>query len=137
MQKKAFTLVEVLFAVVLIATIGLALLQSSSNNTKLMRYSTKKRDFIHKFSIFAINMNEDLHNKSKTLFDLLNNKYSLDDETRRMLKQNTYLLKSENVDTVLLKDSDKADKSLSFTIRKNTMSNQYSAFIYSIKSEGL
>jgi len=137
MKKKAFTLVEVLFSIVLISIIGLALLQSSSNNTKLIGYGTKKRDFIHKFSIFCINMNEDLHNKSKTLYDLLNNKYSLDDKTRKILKQKKYLLKSKAVDTIVLEDSEVIDKGLTFTVNQNKMSDQYTSFIYSIKSEGL
>lgn len=129
---QAFTLVEVLFAVLLITTIGMALLKSSSNNSKLMVYNTKKKKFIDRFSIFAINMNDDLHKKSKTFYALIYGKYKLDDETRKILNEQKYELTKEDMDTVTIKDSSKYQKSLSFNIKKYKVQGKYSSFVYSI-----
>jgi len=132
---KAFTLIEVLFAVVLISMIGMALLKSSSNNSKFMAYNDHKKYFIDKLSIFAINMNDDLHKKTKTFYDLIYGKYKLDDETRKSLKKQRYELFKEDADTVTLSDSQEYQKSLVFNIKKYKMQGIYSSFIYSITSD--
>ncbi len=132
---KAFTLVEVLFAVVLISTIGMALLKSSSNNSKLMVYNDHKKYFMDKLSIFAINMNDDLHKKTKTFYDLIYGKYKLDDETRKSLKKQRYELFREDVDTITLSDSQEYQKSLVFNIKKYKIQGIHSSFIYSITSD--
>lgn len=133
-MKKAFTLIEVLFSVVLISMIGYALLVSASNNTKLIAYNENKQEFIQGVSIFAINMNDSLHNKTKSFAEILDDKYKLDDETRKMLKQKEYLLRYKQFDTVVLEDSSVSDMSFSFDIYKESISGKYSAYLYSIKS---
>jgi prepilin-type N-terminal cleavage/methylation domain-containing protein len=136
-KKRAFTLVEVLFAVVLLSVIGMAILQSSSNNSKLMNYSMSKINFIHLSSIFSINMNDDLHNKSKTFYDLIQKKYSLDDETRKELKKVKYTLRSDDIEQIVLQDSDASSNSIIFNIKKHTISGKFNYYDYSMTSDGL
>ena len=133
--KPAFTLIEVLFSVVLISIIGLALLQSSENNTKLLRYKLKREKFIELSSIFALHMRDELHNKSKTLYDLLQKDYKLDDETRKMLKRKKYLLRADEVDTIHLQNSADAKRSIDLDIKRYSISGKFGYNLYSLKEQ--
>lgn len=135
-MKKAFTLIEVLFAVVIMSLVGLALLQSSSNNTKLMAYNAQKNSFTQLSSIFMLNMNETLHNSSKTLEEVLNKKYKLDDDTRQMLKEKTYLFKRDIRDEIALKKTFIPNGGVNFLITKYSMQGDFGAYMYTIESKG-
>lgn len=134
-MKKAFTLIEVLFAVVIMSLVGLALLQSSSNNTKFMAYNAKKNSFVHLSSIFMLNINENLHNSSKTLEEVLNKKYKLDDDTRQMLKEKTYLFKRDMRDEVALKKLFIPKGKVDFLITKYSMQGDFGAYMYTLESK--
>lgn len=136
-MRKAFTLIEVLFAVMIMSLVGLALLQSSSNNTKLISHNAHKNGFVHLSSIFVLNMDETLHNSSKTLDDLLDKKYKLDDDTRQFFKEKTYLLKRDNIQEVTLRETVVTNESLDFLVTKYSMGGDFGAYMYTIESKGL
>lgn len=132
-KRKAFTLIEVLFSVFLIATIGMALLQSVSNNTKLMRYTSDKKVFMQRFSMLVNHMGKDKHNKTTDLYELIREKYDLDDDTRAALKKDKYTLLYEEVDSVVLEDSEAGTQQFSFSIAKESMHTENrAAYIYRV-----
>ena len=134
-MRKAFTLIEVLLAVVILSVSGLALLQSAANNTKSIHYMLSKKKFMHLFSIFALNMDETLHNTSKSFEDLLDKKYTLDDDTRRFLKEKRYELRSEAFDKMLLEDPRVSSQSVTFIVQKNSINGDFGAYMYTLKNE--
>lgn len=134
-MQKAFTLIEVLFAVAIMSLVGLALLQSSANNTKFMTYHAQKNSFVQLSSIFMLNMNETLHNSSKTLEEVLNKKYNLDDDTRQILKEKTYLFKRDIRDEIALKKTFIPNGGMKFLITKYSMQGDFGAYMYSIESK--
>lgn len=86
MNKKAFSLVEVIVAVVLLATVGMTLLKIGTNNQDIILFTqnyAKKTDL---FSIPFNHKNQDFHNTTKSLYDFLQGSYDLDDESRKTLK---------------------------------------------------
>jgi len=82
-------------------------------------------------------MKDNLHNKSKTLYDLIAKKYSLDDETRKELKKIKYDLRSDDIDQITLKEEEVTSKVLVFSVKKQTISGKYNYFDYSISSGGI
>lgn len=59
----------------IIAIIALALLQTHSNNTKLIRHMDKQYHAKEEFSLILLNGEKNLHGKSITLYDLLRRKF--------------------------------------------------------------
>lgn len=86
-QKKAFTLIEVLVCVAILAVAGVALLGSHANNTKMIGYVEGKRTVTDYLSIVAVNAKTDLSletssfTKTLTLYDIIEGKYDIHDDT--------------------------------------------------------
>ena len=84
---KAFTLIEVLVSVMILAVVGTGLLQISTNSKHNFAFLKEKSEFDRLASIAFIHNDQKHHHKSMTLFDLLRDDYgNLDDEFRQYLK---------------------------------------------------
>lgn len=131
-SKKAFTLIEALFAVVILSFMGMTLLQTISNNSKAIEHTHKKSSFMHLFSIFALNTNESLHNTQKSYAEILTDKYQLDDEMRELLKQKEYRFKRKEFNTISSPQTNFSYDTLILTIYKNTIDGDFGAYCYTI-----
>ena len=133
-MRSGFTLIEVLFAIVLISTMALAMLQSVGNNTKLMGLAKENKRTFHQLSLLSGNADESMHSKEKSLYDLLEKKYDFDDDTRRYLDSIEYEIEVEELDTIDLKIQESNEQSASFLLKRMKFSDeQNSAHVYSLE----
>ncbi|NWF66105.1 MAG: type II secretion system protein [Campylobacterales bacterium] len=113
-MKKSFSLIEILVAVAIISVVGLALLQSGANNTKLINYMNEKKEMKELFSIVLLNSNEQWHNREKTLYDFVSKKFNIDDDDiRKELKEIRIDYKDDEFSRLdLFADTDSAQNQL-------------------------
>ncbi len=85
-RHAAFTLIEVMVAVMIISVVIMALVRMYSNNTFLFS-SYKKQSAVSQYSSFLIGNKEYGHlNKDVSLYDLVH-EFDMNDDLRRELKQ--------------------------------------------------
>jgi len=85
-RHAAFTLIEVMVAVMIISVVIMALVRMYSNNTFLFS-SYKKQSAVSQYSSFLIGNKEYGHlNKAVSLYDLVH-EFDMNDDLRRELKQ--------------------------------------------------
>jgi prepilin-type N-terminal cleavage/methylation domain-containing protein len=101
-NRKAFTLMEVLVAVMLIAVIGATLLKVSSNNSFLMGYFQQKSHQNSLYSLFVLNSSKEYDKKSLFLDEVLKNYKINDDDIRQYFKNFKITYKERVVDTLSL-----------------------------------
>ncbi len=86
-MTKAFTLIEVLVSVMILAVVGTGLLQISSNSKDNFMFLKAKGEFDRLASIAFVHNNQKYHHKEITLYDFIKDDYSgIDDDLRRYLK---------------------------------------------------
>ena len=87
MNKKAFTLIEVLVAVVILSTVAVMLFEISTNSKNNYAFLSSKANFTTLASIPLMHNNQKFQNSEKSLFAYLRNDYDIkDDELRKYLK---------------------------------------------------
>lgn len=103
--RAAFTLIEVMVAVMIISVVILAMVQMYSNNSFLFD-SYKKHAKISQYSSFLIaNKEYGYEEKRVTLYDLLN-EFDMENDLRRRLKQ-----QKVELDYKVLKNIDLSEES--------------------------
>ena len=120
-NRAAFTLIEVMVAVMIISVVILAMVKMYSNNTFLFD-SYKKHAQINQYASFLIaNKEYGYENKNITLYDLVN-EFDMEDELRRKLKakkaQLTYKV-VKNID--LSEDSNESAPQMSLEIGQTVL----------------
>jgi len=86
-MTKAFTLVEVLISVMILAVVGTGLLQISTNSKHNFEFLKQKSKFSRLASIAFIHNDQKYHHKDMSLYDFLRDDYpNLDDDLRKYLK---------------------------------------------------
>ncbi len=87
-MTRAFTLIEVLISVVILAVVGTGLLQISINSKQNFAFLKQKSKFAYISSIAFMHNNQKYHNKDMTLYDFLEDDYvGIDDDLRKYLKE--------------------------------------------------
>ncbi len=88
MNKKAFTLIEVLVSVVILSTVAVYLFEISSNSKHSFSYLSKKGEFTTLSSLPLMHGEYKFNNSDKELFEYVRYSYDIkDDDLRRYLKQ--------------------------------------------------
>lgn len=106
-MRKAFTLIEVLVASALIAVVALALLQTHSNNTKLIANMHSKYQTKELFTLVLLNADANWDGSKKTLYDMISTKFKInDDETRKWLKDKSINYSQDELSSIDLLDTD-------------------------------
>lgn len=106
-MRKAFTLIEVLVASAIISIVALALLQTHSHNTKLIRYMKTQYHTKELFSLVLLNADEKWHNSQKTLYDIIPKKFQInDDDTRKWLKDKSFDYLHDELSSIDLLETD-------------------------------
>ena len=99
-MTKAFTLIEVLVSVMILAVVGTGLLQVSSNSKHNFIFLKQKSEFDRLASIAFIHNDQKYHHKDLTLFDFIKDDYTnIDDELRKYLKEIKVSYSHEEVST--------------------------------------
>jgi len=79
-MKRGFTLIEIVITVMIISVIGFALLQMQSNTIKTLELLDKRLK-VNKYSSFIFsNISQNFHNKDKTVYEFIKDRYNLDDD---------------------------------------------------------
>ncbi len=88
MNKKAFTLIEVLVSVVILSTVAVLLFEISTNSKNSFSYLSQKASFTTLSSLPLMHNDPKYHNSDKTLFEYIRYDFDIkDDELRKYLKE--------------------------------------------------
>jgi prepilin-type N-terminal cleavage/methylation domain-containing protein len=86
--RRAFSLIEVVIATVILSVVGLALLQMGSKNQAINAYIDKKTAIAPLASIVSFHHDKKFDTQEKSLYDFLKNSYAIDnDEVKAMLEE--------------------------------------------------
>ena len=146
MNKKAFTLIEVLVAVVILSTVAVMLFEISTNSKNNFSFLSSKASFTTLSSLPLMQHNEKYHNSDKTLFEYVRYDFDIkDDELRKYLKEKkvhydqeefaSFSPLSEGADESKQMSEDKEENMMEFTVvfEKIIISDkQQSTFAYKI-----
>ena len=102
-MRRAFTLIEVLVAVVIATIVGAALLRMSSNYLGIFGKMEKKERSSEILSLIAVHADKRFDKSTKSLYDILDNSYDIkNDDLRKRLKDTKVEYKEHLVDTITL-----------------------------------
>jgi prepilin-type N-terminal cleavage/methylation domain-containing protein len=88
MNKKAFTLIEVLVSVVILSTVAVMLFEISTNSKNNFSFLSSKASFTTLASLPLMQNDIKYHNSDKTLFEYVKYDFDIkDDELRKYLKE--------------------------------------------------
>jgi len=76
--KKGFSLIEVLVAVMILAVVGVALMQINVKNQKISEFIDKKTKLSQISSIIGFHHKTDYKKLQKSIYDFLKNDYEID-----------------------------------------------------------
>ena len=103
--RSAFTLIEVMVAVMIIAVVIMALLQMYANNTHIFS-SMKQQSKINQYSSFLIS-NDNYGFKDKNIYlHALVRDFDLENDLRRELKETKIKMLYKELETIDLSDQD-------------------------------
>lgn len=109
-MRKGFTLIEVLVAASIIAVVGLALLQTHSNNTKLINRMSGQYHIKDEFSFVLLNAQTKWDGSTKSLYDIISSKFTIkDDETIKWLKNKKVSYDQDELSSIDLLETDLDD----------------------------
>jgi prepilin-type N-terminal cleavage/methylation domain-containing protein len=109
-SKEAFTLIEVMVAVMIVSVVILALIQMYANNIHVF-LSLQKQTKTNQYSSFIIGSEQfGLENKSTSLDELVRD-FDLHDDLRQKLKEIKVELLYTELDTIDLSESNSEDTS--------------------------
>lgn len=95
MKKKAFTLIEVMIAVMIISVVIMALIKMSANNTHMLFAMNENAKNLNYGSFLIENTKYGFETEEQSLYNLLD-EFNLDDDLRRKLKAvNTKIIYQE------------------------------------------
>ncbi len=110
--KGGFTLIEVIVSVLLISIVGMALLEISSKNTRVISFLEKKREVPIALSFIAFHGTPDGNNLEKTLLDIIDADYNIEsDRLKRYLESKKVLYKERSVDRINFGESEESEDS--------------------------
>jgi prepilin-type N-terminal cleavage/methylation domain-containing protein len=88
MNRKAFTLIEVLVSVVILSTVAVLLFEISTNSKNNFSFLSKKAAFASIASIPLMHSSQKYNNSDKTLYEYIRYDYDIkDDDLRKYLKE--------------------------------------------------
>jgi len=97
-MKKAFTLIEVVIAVVVLALVGTALLKNAGFGIDFMEKVAKKEKSIYNLSIVIAKRNPEYNHLKKSLYDFVEPYFAIDDlELLKILKAKKFLYQEKEV----------------------------------------
>lgn len=111
MRRHAFTLIEVMVAVMIISVVIMALLQLFANNTHIFSSLDKKAQTNQYLSFLVSNSDYGFEDKRGTLYDYVSD-FDLQDDLRRQLKDIKAELVYQERETIDMKDFSSEESSM-------------------------
>jgi prepilin-type N-terminal cleavage/methylation domain-containing protein len=113
-MRSGFTLVEVLVATVIATVAGAGLLQMNSNYTKLFTHIQEKSLSSETVSLIGLHADIKYNKTSKTLFDILDKTYEIDnDDLRKYLKDQKFDYSEHLVETITFGEDGEEEEAFS------------------------
>ncbi len=140
-STNGFTLIEVLVSVVILAIVGVGLLQISVNSKKNFEFLRDKISFDRLSSIAFTHNSNDLHNKDMTLYQFIEDSYGdIDDDIRKYLDNIKVTYRHEAFSTLSLPGSNdqndsESDNGMDLTLiyeKITVFGKHYSTFAYKV-----
>ena len=107
--KQAFTLLEVLISVLILSTSIILVLKIHSQTRKDIEYIVQRNKYALEDSLFVSNNVFKYHKDTKTAYDMIQNKFQIDNLDRKRILQNikrtifipeTYDTKKANIENI-------------------------------------
>lgn len=139
MNRKAFTLIEVLISVAILAVVATGLFQISFNSKNNFEFLEHKARFDRLSSIPIIHNDAKYHHKEKALYEFLRADYEIkEDEVRKFLKQKKVQYSQEEYARFSPMSEEETDSSpemdLTLLFDKITISGKHqSTYVYKLK----
>jgi len=97
MNRKAFTLIEVLVSVVILSTVAVLLFEISTNSKNNFSFLSQKATFTTLASLPIMHSSQKYNNSDKNLYEYIRYDYDIkDDKLRRYLKEKKVHLEYED-----------------------------------------
>jgi len=99
--RKGFTLIEIMISVAITSIVGMALLTMNNNTLHLFTKIQNSSDITEQLSLIGSHGDVKYNRTDKTLYDILNKTYQIDnDEARQYLENIKYAYNEKIVDTI-------------------------------------
>jgi len=109
-MRPAFTLVEVLVAVMIAVIAGAAMLKMNSSNLFFLGQLQQTSRMTENLAVAALHANKNYHRSDKSLYDILRNDYTIDnDDFRSYLKSQQFRYTETLADTISFDTSSLTD----------------------------
>ena len=130
-MRKAFSLIEVVISVIIVVSVGIALLHISSNSTKIISYSQKKFSTGSYFSSILLNKNDICDDTKTNFYDALKNSFKIEDRKLiSLLREQSFICKIEEDKTIdLSEEENNKNYNANFAISRLFFSKQDSGNI--------
>ncbi len=103
MNKKAFSLIEVIISVTILSVVMLSLLQIKSQNINLISKSEQKSK-LNDYILMAVDFKNEIKDKNETIF--LDTKYNFEnEEIKKEIKNKKVLIKDDKLESSSAKAS--------------------------------
>lgn len=123
--RRAFTLIEVIIAVIIISIVIMALLTMYANNTHILSSLKAEAKSSAYLSTLLYNENYGFEDKEKYMNDLLYD-FNLDDDLRRELKNIKVEIMYQELDTIDMRDENKSS-AIVFEVGKTILKTSQSS----------
>ena len=110
-SRRAFTLIEVMVAVMIISVVIMALLEMQGNSSHIFSKFSSQIKVSQYSSFFISNKDYGYEDESVSLDDLLN-EFRVEDDLRRELKEIKAKIVYEELDTIDMSESDEEEVSV-------------------------
>lgn len=111
-MRRGFSLIEVMIATVILAIVGVSLLQMGSKNQKIDNYIERKNSIAHLTSVIGFHHDPKFNKTQKSLYDFLKNDYTVDNmDIRSFLEKRSVRYVEQKVMSVDFGESNESEES--------------------------
>ena len=128
-MRRGFSLVEVMIATVIIALVGLSLLQMGTRHQKMDDYIEQKSDLASLLSIATLHHDAKFDKLTKSAYDYLENSYSIDHtEIKRMLQDTEFHYVRQELESIDFGEESMEEEEEDFSVERSRQSQRF--YIY-------
>ena len=123
--RKGFTLIEIMISVAITSIVGMALLTMNNNTMHLFTKIQNSSDIAEQLSLIGAHGDIKYNHTDKTLYDILNKTYQIDnDEARQYLENIKYSYNEKVIDTITFGESGESEEDEDNSYREEDAANQ-------------
>ena len=125
-MRKGFTLIEIMVSVAISSIVGMALLSMNNNTIHLFTKLQNGSNIAEQLSLIGSHGDVKFNKTDKTLYDILNKSYQIDnDEARRYIENIKYTYNEKIIDTITFgEDGEEVEKSEEDAPNRDDLENQ-------------